>query len=145
MTHNTVKRTIVGQIQRGADLYNSITRVLEENSITLGRVTGIGAVQNARIAYYDQKALKYFEIELTEPMEIVSLYGNVSLRDGKPFLHAHVVLADEKGNGRGGHLLPGGTPVFACEVTIEEFQGPELVRSFDKETGLSLWPGDKTL
>jgi hypothetical protein len=106
---------------------------------------GIGAVQKATIAYYDQKQIKYRDIMLNEPMEIVSLHGNVSLKDGKPFVHAHVVLGDEKGNVRGGHLLPGGTPVFACELTIDEFDGPELVREFDEITGLALWPKEGTL
>ena len=67
------------------------------------------------------------------------------LRDGQPFVHAHVVLSDEQGNGKGGHLLPGGTPVFACELTIEEYDGAAIVRSRDERTGLSLWPDDSTL
>ena len=141
----TVKRTIIGQLERGTDLYSGITRIAQENNIHVGRVTGIGAVQKARIAYYDQKQMKYFDLEINEAMEIVSMYGNVSLKDGMPFVHCHLVLSDEKGNGKGGHLLPSGTPVFACEVTIEEFEGPELVREFDEKTGLALWPKDKTL
>jgi predicted DNA-binding protein with PD1-like motif len=78
-------------------------------------------------------------------MEIVSLYGNISLKDGKPFAHVHVVLSDAKGNGRGGHLLPGRTPVFACELIIEEFDGEPPVRLNDENTGLALWPQTNTL
>jgi predicted DNA-binding protein with PD1-like motif len=89
--------------------------------------------------------MKYKDVDLSEPMEIVSLYGNISLKDGKPFVHAHVVLSDEKGNARGGHLLPGSSPVFACEITIEEFEGPELIRGFDERTRLALWPKEKVL
>lgn len=139
------KRTIIGKLEKGADLYNGIGRVAQENHIKIGRVTGIGAVQQAKLAYYDQKLMKYYDIEIHEPMEIVSLYGNISIKDGQPFVHAHVVLSDEKGNGKGGHLLPGGTPVFVCEITLEEFDGPELVRGFDAQSGLALWPKDKTL
>ncbi|MEK9137188.1 MAG: PPC domain-containing DNA-binding protein [Bacteroidota bacterium] len=145
MPNYTIKRTIIGQLERGTDLYNGIARVAQENNITVGRVTGMGAVQRAKLAYYDQKVMKYEDIVFNEPMEIVSLYGNISIRDGKPFAHIHVVLSDEKGNGKGGHLLPGDTPVFACEVTIEEFDGPELVRNADEKTGLALWGKDKTL
>jgi len=142
----TIKRTIIGQVERGEDLYNGITRIVRENNITVGRVTGLGAVRKAKLAYYDQKRMNYYDIVIDEAMEIVSLYGNVSLKAGKPFVHAHVVLSDEKGNGKGGHLLPGGSPVFACEVMIEEFvqrtpygDGLELVRGFDEKTGLALW------
>jgi len=140
-----VKRTIVGRLANGSDLYDGITRVAQENDIRIGRVTGMGAVQKAKLAYYDQKTMKYSVIEINEPMEIVSLYGNISTKDGQPFAHAHVVLSDEKGNGKGGHLLPGGTPVFACEVTIEEYNGPELRRDFDEQTGLFLWDKARVL
>ncbi len=144
MNHST-KRTLIGQLERNADLYNSMTRVVQENNIRIGRLTGIGAVQKAKLAYYDQKLMKYNEIEVSEPMEILALNGNISLKDDKPFVHAHVVLGDEKGNVRGGHLLPGGTPIFACEVTIEEYDGPVLERGIDKGTGLTLWPKERTL
>ncbi|MFN0159088.1 MAG: PPC domain-containing DNA-binding protein [Bacteroidota bacterium] len=145
MSKYVTKRTLIGQLEKGTDLYDGITRIVQQNNITLGRVTGIGAVQRAKLAYYDQKLMTYYDIELNEPLEIVSLYGNISIKEGKPFVHAHVVLSDEKGNGKGGHLIPGGTPVFACEVTIEEFEGPPLERFPDEKTGLTLWPKDKTL
>ena len=38
----------------------------------------------------------------------------------------------------GGHLAPG-TIVFACELIIEAFDGQELNRGMDRETGLPLW------
>jgi predicted DNA-binding protein with PD1-like motif len=144
MNSYSTKRTIIGHVERGTDLYDGITRIAQQNNIKLGRVTGLGAVQRAKLAYYDQKEMKYKDFDLNEPMEIVSMYGNISLKDGKPFVHAHVVLSDEKGNTRGGHLLPGSS-VFACEITIEEFEGPELVRGFDERTGLTLWPKEKIL
>jgi uncharacterized protein len=145
MSTYSIKRTILGQIARDKDLYNEITRIAQENNITVGRVTGMGAVQRAKLAYYDQKTMKYYDIVIEEAMEIVSLYGNISVKDGRPFVHAHVVLSDERGNGKGGHLLAGGTPVFACEVTIEELEGPELIRGFDEKTGLALWDQKKVL
>jgi len=145
MSNYTVKRTIIGQLERGTDLHNGITRIVQEHGISVGRVTGMGAVQRAILAYYDQKTMTYENIALNGPLEIVSMYGNISTRDGKPFAHVHVVLSDERGNGKGGHLIAGGTPVFACEVTIEEFDGPPLVRGFDERTGLALWPENTQL
>jgi predicted DNA-binding protein with PD1-like motif len=74
-------------------------------------------------------------------LEITSLTGNVSIKDGKPLVHVHVTLADKKGNAFGGHLAEG-TIVFACEVCIQVFQGEPLKRGFDKTTGLPLWEMD---
>lgn len=140
-----VKQVILGQLEHGTDLYNGITRIIQERGIRTGRVSGIGAVQKAALAYYDQKSMQYSTMEFQHPMEILSLHGNITIKDDAPFLHAHVVLSDEQGNGRGGHLVPGGTPVFACELTIEELDGPEIVREADKRTGLTLWPEHTTL
>lgn len=103
-----------------------------------GRIEGIGAVQKARVGYYNQVSREYQFIEYDQPLEITKLSGNVSTRDDVPFVHAHVTLADEKGNAFGGHLAPG-TILFACEVIVESFEGPALERSHDATTGLPLW------
>jgi predicted DNA-binding protein with PD1-like motif len=145
MSNYSPKRIVVGQLARSTDLYDGITRIAQEKRIRTGRITGIGAVTRAKVAYYDQQQMKYNEIELNQPMEILNLNGNISIKDGKPFVHAHIILSDRDGTARGGHLLPGGTPVFACEVIIEELDGPELVRGYEEKTGLALWPTDTTL
>jgi len=66
------------------------------------------------------------------------LVGNISLKDGRPFLHAHVTLADKEGHAFGGHLAPG-TIVFVCELVVQALEGPEFTRELDQETGLPLW------
>jgi predicted DNA-binding protein with PD1-like motif len=64
--------------------------------------------------------------------------GNISLKDNKPMVHAHLTLADEKGKAFGGHLAPG-TIVYACEYLIQSFEGAILKRELDEKTDLSLW------
>ena len=71
-------------------------------------------------------------------MEIAQLSGNVLLKDGKPFVHAHITLVDDEGNTQGGHLGDG-TVVFACEFILQLFKGPEFNREHDEQTGLPLW------
>lgn len=132
------KRTFVGQIPHGADLYESLTKIVQTEDITQGRITAIGATTHAVVAYFDQKVKKYINMEFPSGMEILSCSGNVSLRDGKPFVHIHVLLGDRKGKVFGGHVMPG-TKVFACELFIDEFEGEALHRAYDEETGLYLW------
>lgn len=62
--------------------------------ITLGEVRAIRAVTKARLGLYDQAKQVYEYLDFDQPLEIVTLMGNVSLKDGKPFVHAHVTLAD---------------------------------------------------
>jgi predicted DNA-binding protein with PD1-like motif len=132
------KRTIIGQLPYGSDLLDGLTELVQAKKIRLGRLQAIGATTNAVFAYYDQQTKTYNPIECKGGMEILSLSGNVSMRDGKPFVHAHITLSDAEGRVFGGHLMKG-TTLFACEVTIDEFEGEHLERGKDDRTGLYLW------
>jgi predicted DNA-binding protein with PD1-like motif len=134
---NGVKH-LVGRLEHGADLIEELTSVCMANGVGLGWVHALGALQKARLGYYDQDAREYRFIDVDRHLEITNLVGNVSLKDGEPIIHAHVTLADDEARVFGGHLAPG-TIVFACEFCIQMFDGPDLCRGFDDATGLPLW------
>ncbi|HEY6193314.1 MAG TPA: PPC domain-containing DNA-binding protein [Bacteroidota bacterium] len=140
MSGYRTKRIFLGQLPYGSDLYEGLTQIVRRENITLGRVQAIGATTHAVVAFYDQNTKKYNPLEFPGGMEILSLTGNVSMRDGAPFVHVHILLGDPQGKTVGGHLLPG-TRLFACEVSIEELEGEELARAHDERTGLHLWTG----
>jgi predicted DNA-binding protein with PD1-like motif len=98
----------------------------------------IGAVSSYTIGAYDQKQQVYVTEKEKANLEIVTCAGNISLMDGKPFVHAHIVLGDEKGNTMGGHLFSE-TIIFAGEISLQELKGKPLERTYDEKTGLSLW------
>jgi predicted DNA-binding protein with PD1-like motif len=132
------KELFMGKLSHGGDLLEEITDICRKENIQLGRVEALGAVRRARLGFYNQQTHEYQFFELDQPLEITKLVGNVSLKDGHPFVHAHITVADKTGNAYGGHLAPG-TVVFACEFVLEAFDGPILERDFDEVTGLSLW------
>ena len=130
-------KDLMVRLKNDADLVQSMTELAGSRGIEAGSFTAIGALKRARIGYYYQKNHKYREMEIESPHEIVSCIGNVSLSEGKPFVHVHVVLADEKGNTKAGHLLQG--TVFAAEVHVRQLEGLKLEREHDEATGLWLW------
>lgn len=130
-------RELLVRLPQGVDLVQSVAELCRSKGIEVGAFTAIGALKRARLGYYDQKHLKYHEIDIESPHEMASCVGNVSLSEGKPFVHVHVVLADEKGSTRGGHLLEG--TVFAAEVHLRALEGVKLDRKHDEATGLWLW------
>jgi len=132
------KKIYIAKLEHGADLLEEITAVCREKNIRIGKLFAIGAVKQARLAYYDQAQKEYRFFELDRHLEILNLTGNVSLKDNKPIVHAHITLADGAGRAYGGHLAPG-TVVFACECIFEVLDGPELIRNYDETTGLPLW------
>jgi uncharacterized protein len=134
----TPTRTFMGRLDHGADLLETLTKISLDENIQLGRIEAIGAVKKATLAYYEQDKQSYVSFVLDRHLEILNLVGNISLKEGKPFVHAHVTLADEAGRSFGGHLMPG-TPIFACEAIIQAFDGPQFIRQVEPVTGLPLW------
>ena len=130
-------KELVLRLEHDADLIQSITELARNKGVEAGSFTAIGALKRARLGYYDQENNEYREMKIDTPHEMASCMGNVSLKDGEPFVHAHVVLADETGNTKAGHLFEG--IVFAAEVHLHELEGPRLEREYDEVTGLSLW------
>ncbi|MBF0271079.1 MAG: DNA-binding protein [Magnetococcales bacterium] len=128
----------MGRLPHGCDLLEALNRICREQGIRLGRIEGLGAVKKARLGFYDQTRREYDFIDFAQPLEIVQLVGNVSMKEGEPFVHVHITLADHEGRAFGGHLAPG-TEVFAAEVVIQGFTGTQLHRGWDEETGLPLW------
>lgn len=131
-------RAFVGRLESGDDLVQSLEAICVEQEIRAAWVSVIGAVRHASFAYYEQEERRYLELESDEHHEITGFVGNVSMRDGRPFLHAHATFCAVTGAAVGGHLLLG-CEVFAAEFTIREMTGVELMRTPDEGTGLSLW------
>lgn len=135
----------MGRLKKGDDLLEALTKECADGEIFLGEVRAIGAVSRARVGFYDQDFRQYRYITYEAPMEILSLVGNISLKEGRPFVHAHITLADKEGVACGGHLAEG-TVVFACEYVIQEYlSGERFERGFDEETGLFLWIAGEVL
>lgn len=134
------KRTFIGNIPKGKDLYEAISTIALQEDIRIGKLAAIGAVSEAVLGFYDQKTNEYQKIFLSSEHEILQCSGNISIKEGKPFVHAHIILGDKNGNVYGGHLM-NGTKVFACELFIDEYTGEDLKREKDNSTNLFLWKG----
>ncbi len=133
-----VGRIFLGRLPNGGDFLAAVQEFCENQEITLGVFYCIGAVKRANLSFYDQKNRKYMSFEIDQELEISSCSGNVSLKDGKPMVHAHAVLANDAGKTYSGHLMAG-TIIFAGEIYLQELVGEQLVRGYDETTGLPLW------
>ncbi len=134
-------RYFVGRIPHGQDLIGSIELICEEHGIQMATFSLIGAVMSATVGAYDQKQQVYVTFKEEKPLEIVTCVGNISLKEGKPFVHAHILLADEHGKILGGHLFSE-TLIYAGEICLQEITGKALKRRYDETTGLMLWEAE---
>lgn len=122
----------------GSDLLKELESFVRAKGINLAWLSGIGAVSRATIRYYDQAKKDWVDLELDQRLEVVSMTGNVSLLNGEPIVHLHVVLADEEGRCYGGHL-GNNTVCFNLEILMNTLSGPSVIRKMDAQTGLTIW------
>ncbi len=115
----------------------AIAAFCAEKGILAGNVMGLGAVSEATFRFLDPNTLKYVDKTFTEQMEITNLTGNISQKDGKPYLHLHITASRRDYTCIGGHLLTARVN-GACELVVERF-ACEAGRRFDEETGLNLY------
>ena len=132
----------VVRIDKGEEIVTCLEQVVGKNNIQLGFVEGIGAVNEAQIGLFAAEIKQYQSTTITGDLEITSLKGNISTKEGKPYLHLHINLADARYKTYGGHLnraVVSGT----CELIIVEIAGT-VERKFSNEVGLNLYhfPGD---
>lgn len=105
-------------LEPGDDIFSSITSFITKENITAGQFTGIGAISQAVIGYFNDHTISYENHTLTGGLEVVSLMGNISIFDGAPTIHAHIAVADRVGKMFGGHLMEGTVVSVTCEIII---------------------------
>jgi hypothetical protein len=131
-------RRFVGRLPHGKDLITFVEDFCKKASIQMATFSVIGAVSSVTMGAYDQKQQVYVTFKEEAQLEIVNCIGNVSLMDGNPVVHAHIVLGDKQGKVTGGHLFSE-TILFAGEIELQELTGKPLERAYDDTTGLMLW------
>ena len=86
--------------------FPGLTEFAAKNHIESAHVTGLGGFITATLGWGDPtKGWAFKKTAIDEKCEVVSLVGNVSLRDGKPYVHIHVVVSFADGSTKGGHLI----------------------------------------
>ncbi len=100
-------------------------------------VNGVGMLRDIELGYWDGK--NYVTEKISEPVELLSLQGNIGKKDGETIVHAHVTVAKKGGAAYGGHILRA-TVHNTAEIFICKLEKIRLVRRME-ETGLAgLYP-----
>jgi predicted DNA-binding protein with PD1-like motif len=125
------------RLSEGEDLAEAIQKRVEEHGIKAGIFILIGSLKGVTLGYY--KEGEYKSIRLDGPLEIASCMGNISVdTKGETVIHPHIVIANERGEAFGGHLMKGSTVGATAELVLIEATGVNLKRAFDEKTKLNL-------
>lgn len=136
MVYKVFGDNIVARIDRGEEILVSVKSICEKENIKLASISALGAVDHVIVGLYKVAEKKYVPNTFDGEMEMTSLTGNVTTKDGEVYLHMHADFADADGHVFGGHLneaVISGT----CELFIHTLNGT-IGRKLDEVTGLNI-------
>ena len=121
----------------GDEILTGLKRFAAEQKLKGSSFKAIGALSRAKVAWFDWETKRYqVSAELDEQVELLSLIGDVAISDGKPQVHAHMVVGRRDGTAHGGHLMEAVVRP-TCELILTESPA-HLRKQFDPATGLAL-------
>jgi uncharacterized protein len=121
---------------KGDEVPSGLLTFAQEYRLSSSHFTAIGAFERVTLGFFERERKDYKKNEIEEQTEVLSLVGDITLDNGEPKVHAHVVVGLRDGTARGGHLMSARVwPTL--EVIVTESPG-YLRRKFDAQTGLSL-------
>ena len=137
MKYKKVDDKIFVSIDKGELVNQKLLEVAQQEKLKSGWINGLGAISNIEVAYYDIEQKIYEKQNFDNHYELLSLIGNVSLVDDKPFIHTHISFSDTEFKVFGGHLFDARV-IAAAEfcIFVSDY---DLHRELNCNIGLSLW------
>lgn len=131
------ENVVVVRLDPGDEICESLLEVSLREKIEVAEISGIGAVNDFNVGTFNTQTKNYYTNEFKGSYEIISLTGNLTRMDGRPYLHAHIAAADKNGNVVGGHL---NKAVIAntAEIFLHVIPGT-LNKKFNDNIGINLF------
>jgi predicted DNA-binding protein with PD1-like motif len=136
MTFKPSGQKFLIRLFKGEEIISTLTKFCEEQNIQSAWISGLGGSTQITLGYYNLAEKSYHWKDFSGDLEIVSLTGNVSVHDSKPFLHIHTTISNEELQCFGGHLKSG-IVAATLEIVLEKLDS-SIERKMDDEVGLNL-------
>ncbi len=137
MQYKHIDDTYFVFIQKDEFVSETLIKFCKEQRIHTGEILGIGAVKDIELGAYDPATKEYIKKFYPDTYELISFNGNVTIKDGEPFIHAHMTIGDHDMNIIGGHLFEMKVAVVG-EFIIKKVNA-DIHRKLDSEIGLATW------
>lgn len=124
------------KLDRGEEVVRSLVDFCVDKKIEAGYFSGLGAIQEAELSWYDVDEKKYSDRIFNEKMEIANLTGNIAKMGEKTIIHAHGVFSDREMNTKAGHIKKM-IVAATCEIIVWVLNG-RIEREYSEEIGLNL-------
>ena len=123
-------------LRAGAKIPEEIIAIAAKEKIASARVEAIGGVKKLRLAYFNHETKKYEEHNFEEFLEVTSILGNITMKEGKQFLHIHGTFGRRDLSVLAGHIM--GAMAFPLLEVVNTPTKHRALRKFDDELGLNV-------
>ena len=137
MEYKIYGSTVAVRLDKGDEITESILKLAEKLDISAANVTGIGATDDLTVGVLDLDTRVYEPYTFTGNHEINALVGNLTKKDGKPYLHLHITCTGKGNKVVGGHLIKAVVSVTG-EIFINVLNGG-ISRAFNDAVGINTW------
>ena len=130
-------KTFVLVFETGDELAGLLKQFASQQKLASASFKAIGALSAVKLGWLDWRTKQYEpSVHLEEQIELLSLIGDVAVKDGEPQVHAHLVVGKRDGTAHGGHLLQAHVRP-TCELVLTESPA-HLRKEFDSAAGIPL-------
>ena len=137
MTYSKSNGAFLIRLMPGEEVVASLQRFCEQQQLTGGFISGLGAASEVEYGYFHLETKQYSKFT-KQHVEVTNLSGNIAVDR----LHLHVTVGDSAGQALAGHLMRCvADPTM--EIMITPF--PKTHRVADNYSGLNLLDLDKQL
>ena len=138
MEYRKFSQGYVLRLDPGEEIVASLTRLVEQEQVQLGSVTAIGAANDVTIGIFSTQEKQYHARRYQGDYETSALVGNVTRKEGEPYLHLHITIGNPvTGEVHAGHLTSA-TISATLELFLQVWDG-QVGREFSDQVGLNLF------
>jgi hypothetical protein len=122
------------------EILASLSQVCQREGISAARISGIGGCKSATVGVFDMEKKAYDRHTVTALLEMISLDGNVTTYEDKPYIHAHATFAyhgDGEAKVLTGHLLEAVIGLTG-EIIVTPAPGT-ITRRYVEDLGIRVW------
>jgi hypothetical protein len=134
---STQPKTFALIMDTGDEISDVLKKFAVEQKLRGSSFKAIGALSYAKMAWFNWTAKQYeTAAEFEEQVELLSLIGDIAVKDKEPAVHAHMIVGRRDGSAHGGHLLKAIVRP-TCELILSESPAG-MEKELDPESGLAL-------
>ena len=137
MNLNKDKNKYFISLDKGEYVNQSLLEISNKEKIKSGWINGVGAIYDIEVGYFDVEQKDYVRKKFLGDYELLSLSGNISVKEGSRFIHTHITFSDIEFNVFGGHLFD--AKIAAAGEFLIDSCDFEIKRKYNTNLGLHLW------